>query len=137
VTGFLLDTNIISEVRKGPRADTKVLEWYQNLNTSEIYLSVLTFGEIRDGIERCRHRDPHQAARLEQWLIGLQRTFTNQTLPITTAISEQWGRFAAIRPVATVDCLLAATAFVHGLTFVTRNHRDVRHTGVVLLNPFT
>jgi predicted nucleic acid-binding protein len=136
VNGYLLDTNVISEIRKGTRANPKVIEWYQDLDFLQIYLSVFVLGEVRNGIESCRGRDPVKAARLELWLRGLERQFGAQILPVSSKIADQWGRFMSMRPIGFVNGVLAATALVHGLTLVTRNVQDVQHTGVALLNPF-
>ena len=101
-----------------------------------MFLSVLLIGEIRKGIEQARSKDPVKARALEGWLTGLERQFGDRVLPITPAVADQWGRLSAIRPLSTVDGLLAATAMVHDLTLVTRNVTDVAHTGVTLLNPY-
>jgi len=137
VSGYLLDTNIVSELRKSSRANPKVLKWLDSQNTDELFLSVLVFGEIRKGVELARSRDPAKAASLERWLGELQADYGERLLPITPAISDRWGRLCAMRPIATIDGLMAATALENSLTLVTRNSPDVQHTGVVLLNPFT
>ena len=93
-------------------------------------------GEVRQGIERLRPRDPSRAAVYEAWLAVLGRDYRDRVLPITAEISEQWGRFNAVRTTSVVDGLMAATASVHDLTLVTRNVVDVSGTGVRLLNPF-
>lgn len=102
----------------------------------EHFISVLTLGEIREGIELVRRRDPTQAIALERWLREIELNFADHILPLTQNIADQWGRLAATRPLPVIDGLLAATAFTHSLAFVTRNAADVRHTGVSVLNPF-
>ena len=135
--GFLLDTNVASETRKGRRIDTNVLTWFDSVDDNDIFLSVLVVGEIRKAIELARPKDPVKARALEGWLAGLEQRFGDRVLPITPTVADQWGRLSAIRPLSTVDGLLAATAIVHNLTLVTRNVIDVAHTGAKLLNPFT
>lgn len=137
MSGYLLDTNVASETRKGRRINPGVLAWLESVANADLFLSVLVAGEIRRGVEQARSKDPVKARALEAWLSGLERKYGDHVLPVTTAIAEQWGRLAAIRPISTVDGLLAATALVHDLTLVTRNVTDVAHTGVKLLNPFS
>jgi hypothetical protein len=134
--GYLLDTNVVSELRKGKRATPTVLTWYQTAKEDALFLSVLVLGEIRSGIERIRPSDPDQAGRLDQWLKGLAAAYANRLLPVTAAIAERWGQLHAINPPSVVDGLMAATALEHDLTLVTRNVRDVARTGVKLCNPF-
>lgn len=135
--GYLLDTNVASETRKGRRTDANVSQWLESVVDADLFLSVLVIGEIRKGIELARPNDPVKARALEGWLAGLEARFGERVLPITPVVADQWGRLGAIRPLSTVDGLLAATAMVHDLTLVTRNVADVAHTGVRLLNPFT
>lgn len=136
MTGYLLDTNVASEARKGPRTDPNVQAWLESANDGELYLSVLALGEIRKGIEQARSRDPIKARALERWIAKLETIFADRILPVTAEIAERWGRLGAVRPIAAIDGLLAATALVHELVFVTRNVSDVAHTGVDVLNPF-
>jgi toxin FitB len=136
VKGYLLDTNVASEGRKGDRTDSHVRAWFDSLGDEEIFLSVLALGQIRKGIEQARRRDPAKARALERWLSQLERTYSDHLLSITAAVADAWGRLSAIRPISSIDGLLAATALVHDLTFVTRNVSDVAHTGVNLVNPF-
>jgi hypothetical protein len=133
---YLIDTNIISEVRKGDRCDPHVSAWYASISDGDIFLSTLVLGEIRRGIELARPSDPDKAAALERWLRQVETMFDGRVLGIDNAVSDQWGRLSAIRPIPVIDGLLAATALVNGLTFVTRNDRDVAGLGVVVLNPF-
>jgi len=133
---YLLDTNVISELRKGERADTNVRAWFDGLDDEEIYLSVLTIGEIRRGVESVRRRDPDSAAALDSWLARLDEAHGDRILPVDRAMAEEWGRMNVPNPLSAVDGLLAATAKVAGLTFVTRNVADVKSSGVALLDPF-
>jgi predicted nucleic acid-binding protein len=133
---YLLDTNIISEVRKGAKCDAKVAAWYDLIDDADIYLSVLVLGEIRKGVERARPSNPAQARALEKWLATLAESFADRILPIDQAVADEWGRAGAKRPVSTVDALLAATAKVHGMTLATRNVSDVADLGSAFVNPF-
>jgi predicted nucleic acid-binding protein len=137
VKGYLLDTNVASETRKGGRVNTNVLAWFESVADDDIFLSVMVIGEIRKGIELARSKDLVKARALEGWLTGLEHRYGDRLLPITAEVADQWGRLSAIRPLSSVDGLLAATAKVHDLTLVTRNVTDVAHTGVRLFNPFT
>jgi toxin FitB len=133
---YLLDTNVISELRKGERADRNVSSWFAGLAEEEIYLSVLTLGEIRRGVESVRRRDSDSAAALDSWLARLSEAHRDRVLLVDRAIAEEWGRMSAPDPLPVVDGLLAATAKVVGLTLATRNVADVERTGVELLDPF-
>lgn len=133
---YLLDTNIISEIRKGSDCNPQVAGWYNSIDEESIYVSVLVLGEIRKGIERARPTNPVQARALEEWLSTLSRLFADRILPVDLAVADEWGRMGAKRPVATVDALLAATAKVHQMTLATRNVADVAELGAKLLNPF-
>jgi predicted nucleic acid-binding protein len=132
---YLLDTNVVSEVRRR-RPDPGVMAWFDSVRADELYLSVMAVGEIRHGIERLARRDPARAGVFEKWLIDLQELYGNRVVPVTAAIAEVWGRLNAADPLPVADGLMAATARVHGWTFVTRNSADVVQTGVRLINPF-
>lgn len=134
---YLLDTNVISELRKGERADSNVTAWFADVAGEEIFLSALTIGEIRRGIESVRRRDPDSAAALDRWLALLSEAHGDRILPIDRAIAEEWGRMNVPDPLPVVDGLLAATARVLGLILVTRNVADVDAAGIELLDPFT
>lgn len=135
--GFLIDTNILSEIQKGERADVGVKTWYANCNPDDLFLSVLVVGEIRQGIERLRRRDPAQAERLEQRLADVLYMMQGRVLPITESIAQRWGSINSPDPLPVIDGLLAATALEYKLTLVTRNVRDVKRSGVLFLNPFS
>jgi predicted nucleic acid-binding protein len=136
VVKYLLDTNIISEIRKGPRCHPNVAAWYSNLEEESLYLSVLVLGEIQKGIEGLRGRDAGKANLLDLWLEQLQISFQSQILPVDIAISQEWGRLSSLHTVPVIDGLLAATATAHGLVLVTRNTRDFADLGIQLINPF-
>jgi|SRR5215469_991793 len=131
---YLLDTNIVSELRK-PEPDVTLLAWYETVRPLDLYLSVITIGEIRRGVERLRRRDSLQAARLEGWLTGLHVTYRSRIVEIDATIAETWGRIN-VDPLPAVDGLLAASAIVRDWTLVTRDVRAVKRCGVRLLNPF-
>ena len=134
---FLIDTNIISEVRKGPRCDAKVAAWYASIDDGELFLSVLVLGEIRKGIELACPRDPAKADTLETWLLAVATAFGERILPVDRAVADQWGRLSRYRSLPTIDGMLAATAIVHRLTLVTRNDADMAGVGAEVLNPFS
>ncbi|MEQ1896593.1 MAG: type II toxin-antitoxin system VapC family toxin [Vicinamibacterales bacterium] len=134
---YLVDTNVISELRKGPRADQGVTDWLASVNDFELFLSALTVGELRQGIERIRSRDRVSAVHLERWLHGIVTSFEDRILPVDAQVADAWGRLNAAKQTPVVDGLLAATAQVRDLTLVTRNIKDVQRTGVRCLDPFT
>jgi hypothetical protein len=133
---YLIDTNIISELRKGDRCDQNVSAWYASVADDELFLSTLVLGEIRKGAELARPKDPTKAAVLERWLRQVEAAFGGRVLGIDNAVSDRWGRMSAVRPIPVIDGLLAATAVTNGLTLVTRNDRDIAGLGAMVLNPF-
>ncbi|MDP9122950.1 MAG: type II toxin-antitoxin system VapC family toxin [Acidobacteriota bacterium] len=133
---YLVDTNVVSELRKGRRCDPGVAAWFAGVSSREIYLSALTVGEIRKGIEGIRRRDTPSAEILETWLQEIVAAHSDRILAVDQDIAEQWGRLNVPDPLPVIDSLLAATAQIHGLTLVTRNLDDVGRTGVKCLNPF-
>jgi predicted nucleic acid-binding protein len=133
---YLIDTNIISEIRKGARCDANVSAWYAAVAEEELFLSTLVLGEIRKGIEQVRPKDAARAVALEHWVREVETAFGERVLGIDNAIADQWGRMCAIRSVPVIDSLLAATALINDLTLVTLNDRDVAGLGAKVLNPF-
>ncbi|MEO5913623.1 MAG: type II toxin-antitoxin system VapC family toxin [Luteolibacter sp.] len=135
--GYLIDTNVLSEIRKGPRrAQTEVYQWWLGMKDQELFLSVMTLGEIRKGIDRLGSRDVSQTLALERWLNDVKQTFRERLIEVTLAVAEHWGRLQAVRSLPEVDALLAATALEHDLTLVTRNEADFGGLGIRILNPF-
>jgi predicted nucleic acid-binding protein len=133
---FLVDTNVIAELRKGRRAHAKVRDWFESVDDGALFLSVLVIGELRQGIEGLRRRDPSSAAHLDRWLREFVKSHAERVLPVDTAVAEQWGRLNVPDRISAVDGMLAATALVHSLTLVTRNVRHVQRTGVRHVDPF-
>jgi predicted nucleic acid-binding protein len=136
--GFLLDTNVVSELRKGERANRGVVEWYGRRDKRELFLSVVTLAELRRGIALVRRRDPLQATALDRWCENLQREFrrVGHLLSLRPAEAAAWGDLMALRPLPILDAFLAATAQTHQLTLVTRNEDDFAGLPVILENPF-
>jgi predicted nucleic acid-binding protein len=132
---YLLDTCVLSELRK-PKAHPGVIAWLAGLQPEEAFLSVLTLGEIRRGIELRRPKDQAAARVLERWLLGLEAHYADRILPITASIADRWGRLSPTQPLPVTDGLIAATALEHRLTVVTRNTEDFTRSGVNLLDPF-
>ena len=133
---FLLDTNVISEIRKRERAHPNVAKWVAQTPVKEIGTSVVVLAEIRRGIELKRRNDPDQADRFDQWFSQMRTRLGDRVLPIDEPVAEAWALLSVPDLLPLVDGLLAATAKVHDLTLVTRNIADVARTGVAILDPF-
>jgi toxin FitB len=132
----LLDTDVVSELDQRSRPNLNVRRWYEHVSDNALFVSALVVGELRDGIERLRPRDPVRAHALERWFEGQLLFYADRILPIDSAVAQRWGRMNARNRLPTIDSLMAATAAVHGLTLVTRNVRDIARTGIKFLNPF-
>jgi len=135
LSGYLIDTNVISELRRPKRAP-QVVQWFDSVDPGSLYLSVLTLGELRRGIEMLRLKDAIAAVSLDRWVSGIRSDFEDRILAIDDAVVEQWGRVSLGQPLPSIDGLLAATALVHQLTVVTRNTVDFERSGVPCLDPF-
>ena len=133
----LLDTNVVSEARKGSRANAHVLDWFGQVADADLYISSLVLGELRQGVEAVRRRDPRSAQLLDAWLTGIAALYAGRILTVDDRVADQWGRLNVPNPLPAIDGLLAATALVHEMTLVTHNVRHVARTGVRLLDPFT
>ena len=134
---FLLDTNVISELRKRDRAHPNVVRWAARTAVEEIGTSVLVLAEIRRGIELKRRSDPQQAKSLDRWFSQMRMRLGERVLPVDEPVAEAWGLLGIPDPLPLIDGLLAATAKVHGLTLVTRNVADMATAGVLVLDPFS
>lgn len=134
-TRYLLDTNVVSETRR-KQPHPGVISFISGTEPSDLYLSVLTLGELRKGAASKRKTDPDAARLLAAWVDGLEFSFVDHILPIDAAVATAWGELAAQRTRPVIDTLLAASALVRGLTLVTRNTSDVRDTKVKLLDPW-
>ncbi len=137
---YLVDTNVISEVRKRSKANAGVRAFFKQAIEDEtrMFISVVTVGELRRGVESIRHRgDVRQANQLEKWLEALMTEYQDHILDINQDIAQLWGRLRAPHPENALDKQIAATALIYELTVVTRNHKDFVKTGVRVLNPFT
>ena len=130
---LLLDTSVVSELRKGSQANPHLRAWFHGIDDRDIHLSVLVVGEIRRAAEALR--DPAGAA-LERWLGRLSAVHADRILPVDGRVADRWGRLLHIRSGPVVDTLMAATALVHNLVLVTRNVKDVAWTGASYLDPF-
>jgi len=135
VTRYLLDTNVVFELRKR-QPSPAVLVWFDGLQSDELLLSVLTVGELRAGVARLRRHDPRQADQIAEWVDRLVAAYAVSILPVDLAVARRWGELSAVRPLPVIDGLLAATADVFGVVLVTRNTKDFAGVDVPLLNPF-
>lgn len=134
---FLVDTNVISEARKGPRANPGVLAFLRETPAEQLYLAVQTVGEIRRGQRQIAHRgDTEQAARLDAWLSLLTSEYRDRILDFDLDCAQLWGALLSPNPQHSIDKQIAAIALIHGMTVVTRNTGDFAGTGVAVLNPF-
>ena len=137
---YLIDTDVISETRKRSNANQGVQTFFRQVihEDTPVFISVVTFGELRRGVELLRYRGDHQQAdRLEQWLDMLLRDYWNSILDMDRDIAQLWGRLRVPHPENALDKQIVATALIYNLTVVTRNQAHFRQTGVRLFNPFT
>lgn len=133
--GFLLDTNVVSELRKRD-PDRRVAAFMQNIPASSLFVSVMVMGEIRLGIEALARRDPVRSAALSGWYAEVRDAFGTRIIPVTTEIAETWASLNVPDRMPATDGIIAATARVHGHTLVTRNVKDMARAEVPMLNPF-
>jgi len=137
---YLLDTNVVSELRKirAGKADGHVADWADNVDATDLYLSVITIQELEIGVLLAERRNPSQGAVFRAWLNGhVLPSFAGRILTIDTAVAQRSARLHVPDPRPVRDGLIAATALVHGMTVVTRNVADFESTGVPILNPWT
>ena len=133
--GFLLDTNVVSEVRR-VRRDPSVVRFLSSCESSRTWISVLTLGELWKGVAKRREYDADGAVSLENWVVEIERTFADQVLSVDSETAKLWGKWSGGRTLPVIDALLAATAAKHGLVLVTRNTKDLLGLPVEFLNPW-
>jgi predicted nucleic acid-binding protein len=134
LTRYLVDTNVVSEMRK-PKPHGGAFAWLQSLELGQAFFSAVTFGEIQRGVELTRGQNPAKANEIEAWAAHLERA--SQVLPMDAACFREYARLLHGRSnTLAEDAMIAATARVHGLTVATRNERDFGHLGVSVVNPF-
>lgn len=133
---FLVDTNVISELRRGRNAESRVRKWFAAIAPENIFTSVIVLGEIRCGIELVSRRDKPQAEALEQWYDIVRERLGSRVLVVDEPVMTLWARMSAPDVLPAYDGLIAATALLHGLTVATRNTRDYRRAGVRVVNPW-
>jgi toxin FitB len=137
---YLVDTDVISEARKGDQGNAGVRAFFSRASQerAEVYLSAITIGELRQGVERIRHRgDKSQAQRLEQWLLRVTSVYADRILPLDEETAQIWGRLRVPNPENPLDKQIAATALIHDLEVISRNVAHYAPTGVRVRNPFT
>lgn len=133
MTGYVLDTNVISELSKRTPHE-RVLAWMGTM--PDVYLSVLTVGELLRGIPRLHAKDRTRAEHLSQWIQGVRSKFATKIIPVDSQAIERWAQMSTQRTLPVIDSLIAATALAHDLTIATRNVKDFQDTGVRVFNPF-
>jgi len=134
---YLIDTNVISELRKGSKCNLSVQRFFESIQSESIYISVLTLGEIRRGCENIRQRgDTLQASQLENWLEEITREYKNKILSFDDECAQVWGKLISPHKSNPIDKQIAAIAMINQLAVVTRNVDDFRETGVQMINPF-
>ena len=133
---YLMDTMVLSELRKKDRSES-VVNWFHSCRGVDLFLSVVTIGEIERGIQQQQRKNPDFAFQLTQWLDGILLHYSDRILPVNVRIARRWGQLSAKIGNSGADIIIAATAIEHGLTIVTRNKKHFLPTGVSVTNPFT
>ncbi len=132
---YLIDTVVLSELRKTNRSES-VVNWFRSTRSVDIFLSVVTIGEIERGIKQQQRNNVEFSQELAKWLDGILLHYTDRILPISINVARRWGALSAEIGNSGADILIAATALEHGLSVVTRNQRHFTPTGVPVVNPF-
>lgn len=133
----LVDTNVISELKRRKDPAAKVVAWFAAMPSEQIYTSVIVLGEIRRGIELIARRDKPQASSLERWYASMREQLADHVFDVDEAVMTVWSKISVPDPLPAYDGLIAATALVHGMTIATRNTVDFRRVGVSVVNPWT
>jgi predicted nucleic acid-binding protein len=134
---FLVDTNVVSELKRGRNAAVAVAAWFASVPAEQIFTSVVVLGEIRRGIERIARRDKPQADMLERWYAAMRHRLGSRVLPVDEPVMMMWSRISVPDPLPAYDGLIAATALVHNMTVATRNTADFRRVGVIAIDPWS
>jgi toxin FitB len=134
---FLIDTNVVSELKRGRNAAAAVATWFTALPAEQVFTSVVVLGEIRRGIELLARRDKRQAEMLERWYASMRRQLGSRVLPVDEPVMMTWSRISVPDPLPAYDGLIAATALVHGMMVATRNTADFRRVGVIAVDPWS
>lgn len=137
MNGYLIDTSVVAELRRGERANAGVKEWFDKHAEHDLWLSVLVVGELRRGVALIRHRESAAAELLDGWLVGLEASYADRILPVSLDVTRRWATLNVPYPFPAIDGLIAATALTHELVLVTRNVVDLEPSGAELVNPFT
>ena len=133
--GYLIDTVVLSELRKRDRSK-KVEHWFSQVSATDVFLSVVTIGEIEKGISGHKRKNELFAQQLARWLDGILVQYGDRVIPVSVEIARRWGKLSAEFGHSGSDLLIAATAVENGLTVVTRNMRHFEPTGVPVFDPF-
>jgi predicted nucleic acid-binding protein len=134
---YLVDTNVVSELKRGRNAAPTVTAWFAGVPAEQIFTSVVVLGEVRRGIELLGRRDKLQAEMLERWYAAMRRQLGARVLPVDEPVMVTWSRISVPDPLPAYDGLIAATALVHGMTVVTRNTTDFRRVGTTAVDPWS
>ena len=133
--GYLIDTNVLSELRKTSPSEA-VVRWLISTSPESLFVSVLTLGELSHGVEVLRSHDSTNALYLERWIATIQTQFADRILGVDLEVAKYWAKISPQQPLGVIDGLLAATAIAHDLCVATRNTKDFERSGVELINPF-
>jgi predicted nucleic acid-binding protein len=133
----LVDTNVVSELKRGRHADARVVAWFSNIPSERVFTSVIVLGEVRRGIELVARRDKRQAELLERWYASIREHLANRVLAVDEPIMMIWSKISVPHMQPAYDGLIAATALAHGMTVVTRNALDYQRAGLDVIDPWS